>query len=182
KTLEQSSVLAERAHIGGNLSFRNALVEADIALSGATIGGNVQADGGVFDNPEGTLATVSGDALKVKGGMFFRDGARVQGVVELDGASIGGQFVWARLEKPEESSLQLAQARIGMLVMTPESWPRPDNLILSGLVYDRIMLGDDHSRDLEWVRLQQGSAPSSYDVLAGALRKEGLDDEARTVL
>lgn len=77
----------------------------EVLLRNATITGNLQCQGGTFDNLGGTA--LDADGLECKGDVFLRDGFSAKGQVRLVGASIGGDLDCAggTLENPEGVAL-----------------------------------------------------------------------------
>ncbi|MCS7240896.1 MAG: hypothetical protein NZ651_06610 [Candidatus Bipolaricaulota bacterium] len=84
------SLLADGAKIEGGV-FLNQGFEAygEIRFLGATIGGNLECNGGKFINPGGD--TLSADGAKIEGDVFLRN-SKIQGRVRLLGATIRGNL------------------------------------------------------------------------------------------
>ena len=70
--------------------------EDEVRLRGATIGGDLDAEGGTFKNlksdknPDSTGYALSADGIKVTGAVLLRNGFSAEGEVRLPGATIGG--------------------------------------------------------------------------------------------
>ncbi|MCU0485181.1 MAG: hypothetical protein MUC85_03625 [Anaerolineales bacterium] len=64
--------------------------QGEVCLLGAIIGGNLECNGGTFDNPGGDA--FSGDTLTVAGTIIMGDGFRAIGTVRLLGANIGSNL------------------------------------------------------------------------------------------
>ena len=130
----------------------------EVCLLGARIGGNLECDGGRFENPEGVALAC--DGLETAGDVFLRDGFHASGEVRLLGARIGGDLDCngGRFEKPKGVALQcdgaiitgafflgggahfdgisLSPAKIGSLLDEEACWPTP--IVLDGFRYDRL--------------------------------------------
>jgi hypothetical protein len=92
---------AHGARIGGNVFMKRELnaqgkvqnefmAEGEVGLVDATIGGNLEAEGGTFKNPNGNA--LYADRIKVTGSVFLRNGFSAEGEVRLLGATIGGDL------------------------------------------------------------------------------------------
>ncbi len=92
---------ADRAKIGGSVFMKQGLIgesgmknkflaEGEVILLGATIEGNLEADGGTFKNGNGDA--LSADGIRVSGSVFLRNGFSAEGTVRLPGAKIGGNL------------------------------------------------------------------------------------------
>lgn len=154
----------------------------EVRFLGAKVGGNFDCQNGIFSNPEGMALNC--DRIEVQGNLFLRKWLWVAGKVDLTGARVGGYFIWAGFKPPEETTLDLRAARVGVLWDDERSWPEKGRLFLHGFVYDEIE--DDAPRDagrrLEWLGLQGEYSPGPYEQLAKVLRESGDEDAAKTVL
>ncbi|MFQ5508535.1 MAG: hypothetical protein ACE5FN_04265 [Leptospirillia bacterium] len=82
---------ADRMRVVGGVHLRNGFsAHGAVRLPGASIGGNLDCSGGVFNNKKGDA--LSADGLKVNGDMSLDDGFSAHGAVRLLGASIGGDL------------------------------------------------------------------------------------------
>ena len=181
----------------------------EVRLLDADAGGVLDCDGGTFENPGGDA--LSADRLKITGGVFLRGGFTARGSVRLLGADIGGllsciggtfenpdgdalsaegakvngALFLRRLAAPPKGAINLAHARVGVLVDDRASWPPAGNLVLDGFVYDAIgsFAPTDASARLEWLRLQpEGDfRPQPYEQLVTVLRAMGLEEDAREI-
>ncbi|PWJ84624.1 hypothetical protein C7441_105243 [Pseudaminobacter salicylatoxidans] len=90
---------ADRIEARGGLSVRGATVTGEIRLSGARLGGNIEADGATITAPDGIAITA--DGLEANGGILLR-GAEIRGGVNLSAARLGADVnaVGARIERP----------------------------------------------------------------------------------
>jgi hypothetical protein len=172
------TLTADGIKVTGGVFMRNELdadvvknkfvAEGEVRLLGATIGGNLDADGGTFRNPNPKGYALNADRIKVHGGVSLRNifvpeggvrlhGAEVTGQLQvadawlgafdLDSAHVTGPFVWRNIHKDRhpdfpdtewKPSLNLTDATVGPLADQPSSWPEKEELRLDGFVYDRI--------------------------------------------
>src|SRR5712692_3660291 len=92
------ALIAEGAKVAGGVLLRNGFAaEGAVELFGAQIGGNLDCDGGKFQNPAVADVAGSGRALiangaKVGGAVLLRDGFAAEGMVWLSGVEIGGNL------------------------------------------------------------------------------------------
>ncbi|HEV2896608.1 MAG TPA: hypothetical protein VGX71_01975 [Pseudaminobacter sp.] len=95
---------AERLEARGGLAIRSANVTGQIRLSGARIGGNIEADGATVALPD--EVAFHADGLEVRGSILLR-GAHVRGGVNLSGARLGADVnaTGIRIERPGEVAL-----------------------------------------------------------------------------
>ena len=156
--------------------------EGEVRLLGATIGGNLECDGGTFTNPEGRAR--SADGLKVEGSVFLRDGFKAEGEVDFRNGAIVGYFVYRDAVGSEKAILDLRSTRVGTLWDDEASWPRRGNLFLKGLEYREIgpEAPQDAKRRLDWLHRQPVFEPQPYRHLAGVLRASGQRHEATKIL
>ncbi len=85
------AVAADGLKVEGDIFLRNGFhAEGRVRLLGATIGGNLEADGGTFKNSNGEA--VNADGIKVTGAVFLTNGFSAEGEVRLLGATIGGNL------------------------------------------------------------------------------------------
>ncbi len=172
------ALTADGIKVTGGVFMRNELdadvvknkfvAEGEVRLLGATIGGNLDADGGTFRNPNPKGYALNADRIKVTRRRLSADifvaegevrlhGAEVTGQLEvadawldaldLDSAHVTGPFVWRNIHKDRhpdfpdtewKPSLDLTDATVGPLADQPASWPEKEELRLDGFVYDRI--------------------------------------------
>jgi sRNA-binding regulator protein Hfq len=92
-------IFADGLKLEGDIFLRNGFVaEGEVRLLGATIGGNLDAEGGTFknlkseENPNSTGNALSADGITVTGDVFLRNGFHADGEVRLLGATIGGNL------------------------------------------------------------------------------------------
>jgi hypothetical protein len=80
--------------------------QGEVNLVGAHIGGQLNFEGGKFDNPDGRA--IQADGLHVSRDMFFDDGFEAQGEVNLVGAHIGGQLNCGggKFRNPDDQAIQ----------------------------------------------------------------------------
>jgi hypothetical protein len=92
------SIAADRAQVRNSVFLRNGFhASGQVRLSAARIGGSIECDGGVFENPfricdpESGIAFTAEGAI-VSGSVFLRKGFNSSGEVKMGGAEIGGYF------------------------------------------------------------------------------------------
>jgi sRNA-binding regulator protein Hfq len=158
--------------------------EGEVRFVGAAIGINLECDKSQFNNPNGNALNV--DGLTVEGNVFLRNGFKGEGEVNLIGATIGRYFVWTGVESPEKVTLDLRSAKIGTLWDDERSWPKPGELLLDGLVYEKLFetAPQDADTRIKWLRLQPKDPflPQPYEQLADVLWNMGKDAEAKKIL
>lgn len=147
-------------------------------------------------------ANVNG-SVKFTGASFADNQINSASTVSLFGATIGREFVWTKIVSAKEVTLDLRFVKVAKLSDDYKSWPGRDKLHLEGLVYDSISCeelkhtlsslfwGDGRAsgarRDIkvriEWLRLQGNQFHyQPYEQLVAILRREGRDNDAKTVL
>lgn len=191
--------------------------EGEVQLVGARIGGSLLCGGGSFRNPLDNALTA--DRIEVKGSVFLRNGFSADGTVRLVGAQIGGRlqcsdgtfsalnldtasvkgdFFWYDINKAGSTSVNLTNASVRAIIDDEPSWPGKGNLILDGFVYGRIAdFSEDEKRHkknsgavtpkdakarLRWLDRQKEPKPQPYLQLAKVLREMGDDEGAKEVL
>jgi hypothetical protein len=199
---KRRALLAERVNIGGNVFFRpdDSLkpfrAEGEVNLLGAQIGGSLYCIGAQLTNPEKNA--LMADGCKITGNAFLVDRFTPDGVVDLvdrftadgtvdfQGAIIQDTFFWVNVNVLPTTILKLQSAKFGALQGQKETWPRPGNLFLDGLVYNRILdqtstIGEDRTK---WLALQPTDQfyPQPYEQLASVLRTMGRERDARDVM
>jgi hypothetical protein len=148
----QGDVNLRRIQVLGGCEFNGARLRADFDLREAQIAAPGQ-------------TAVSFRRAVVDGALILRDGTRIQGALNLNGASIG------------------------TLVDDPDSWPAPGDLLLNQCRYDGFLASpiDAESR-LAWLARQDPARwdedfwPQPYEHLASVLSGTGHADDARRVL
>ena len=116
--------------------------------------------------------------------------------VVISAAQISGTLQWtpagregpegqigAGPDRPWDQSpmLRLTQASVGYFEDGRASWPDEGKLRIDAFRYERMMPSSGEAR-LEWVRLQGGFVPGTYDQLAKVLRSHGRSNDATDVL
>ncbi len=165
------ALTADLAKIAGSVFLTRGLsAEGEVRLISATVGGDLNATGGRFNNPNGKVA-LNADGIDVSGSVFLKGGFVAAGHVRLPGAQIKGQlvvvdarldalilesarvlgpFFWQNIhedrhpdfpDKKWKPSLNLTNAKVGSLFDEEASWPEKGQLFLDGFVYDRISKG-----------------------------------------
>jgi hypothetical protein len=154
---------ADSLDVGSNVVLRHARIEGEVSLVGALIEGDLDCLGTVFANPGGDALDL-GRAV-IEGGFLMREGARIDGTLDMTGA------------------------RIGTLHDNAEAWPGPGDLLLNRCIYSGFIDGPvDAARRLDWLSRQSAARwgedfwPQPYEQLATVFREMGHDEDARTVL
>ena len=177
----------------------------EVRLPGASIGGDLNCEGGKFHNPKG--CALSADRLTSKGGVFLRRGFSAEGGVRLLGANIGGNLdcVGGEFRSPTGHALDAQNAKIGggliwrkmsgngvvylgyaaasVLADDLDSW-KPFKVILDGFTYQFIGPTGAESR-IEWLDKRPARMPFSplpYEQAAKVLFGMGHANDAREIL
>jgi hypothetical protein len=86
-----AAIVADELKLEGSIFLRNGFhAEGEVRLLGAIIGGNLEAGGGTFKNPNGNA--LHADGMKVTGGVHLTHGFSAEGGVRLLNATIGGNL------------------------------------------------------------------------------------------
>ncbi|WP_198520521.1 oxidoreductase [Kitasatospora sp. CB02891] len=87
-------------------------------------------------------------------------------------------------ETPPTGTVSLNRARIGNLVDSPGAWPTDRHISLTGFSYESLRPAEPFPLDrrIAWVESGAEFRPEAYEQLAAALRRDGADEDARTVL
>ena len=202
---------ADRLATTGNVSLRNAKTEGEVRLSGASIGGSLNCEGGMFSNESGSA--LHADRLSTKGTVFLRN-AKTEGGVRLPGASIGGDLSCAggtfrneggaalsanrakvtgalfwRDGARAEGWLDLTAAQIGVINDAPADWPERGDLLLNRCEYGAFTgFGISGEERIDWLSRQspadfdQDFWPQPWEQCAKVLREMGHAEDARAVL
>jgi hypothetical protein len=84
-------IFADGLKLEGSLFLRNGFhAEGGVRLLGATVGGDLDAEGGTFKNPDGMA--LDANSAKISGRVFLREGFSSEGEVRLLGATIGDEL------------------------------------------------------------------------------------------
>ena len=150
-------------HCTGDVSLRRIEVQGECEFNGARMGADMDLREARITAPGQTA--VSFRRAAIDGALLIRDDARISGVLNLSGASIGA------------------------LVDDPGSWPAPGDLLLNQCRYDGFLASpiDAESR-LDWLARQDPARwdedfwPQPYEQLASVLSGAGHADDARQVL
>jgi hypothetical protein len=180
------ALAANGAAIRGSVYFRRGFeAEGGVNLKAAAIGGDLACDGGRFVSKSEAPA-LNADSVRIAGGVYFRRGTAAEGEVVFVFAYVTRDFQWTSLKSPEKALLDLRFTKVGTLFNAQDSWPSAGNLHLTGFVYDQI---DDQAPpnaevQLGWLYRQplQRFLPQPFEQLAAALRKMGLEEDARKVM
>jgi hypothetical protein len=154
---------AEGASIRGDVLLRHARIEGETRLDGARCEGAVDLAGAVLAAPgEAALSLVGAN---VRGAFMLREGARLDGLLDLRGATVGA------------------------LVDDPACWPGPGDLALDRCQYGGFLAAPaDAATRLRWLALQTPQRwredfwPQPYRHLASVLDGMGHNEDADRVL
>lgn len=151
------------AQIEGDMTLRLSQIEGEISLVTARIGGDIDLSGAQIARPGGMAVNLA--RSDAKGALFLREGARIDGVLSLNGTTVGA------------------------LVDDPACWPGTGDLMLNRFKYMAFLgnAGDAEAR-LEWLARQTPERwgddfwPQPYEQLAQVYGEMGHDEERRRVL
>ncbi len=175
---------ADGLKVGQSVYLRKGFqAKGEVCLNRATVRGDLDCSEGQFIKKHGRA--LSADRLRVDGCVYLCSDLKVEGIVRFGAARIGRCFFLADLNSPEEMTLDLGSAKIGILHYDKiESWPKPGRLVLRALEY--LEISDRSPKDskmhIEWLRRQKGFWPQPYEQLAKVLRQSGDGAGAREVL
>lgn len=160
----------ERANIDGGVYLRGKFcADGKVELWNTTIGGNLNCSGGRFTNANGYALSMKD--VTVKGLFTFREHENSAGKIDLRRSEIGTLD-----DAPNGKSRQ--------------DYKWPEQILLSDCRYNSIEAGspmDARSR-LKWLDSQDNTAgadvpnPQPYRHLADVLKKQGHENDARTIL
>lgn len=176
---------AEAVSVARAVHLRKGFVaEGGVRLFGARIGGNLECDGGQFQNPAKAGTVGSGIALdasnaNVTGHVHLRRGFSVGGLVLLYAAEVGGNL---DCQAGTFDGLNLSNASAGAILDDEASWPKTGELLVDGFVYGRIAGGPvAATKRLAWLARQPSFARQPYRQLAKVLKEAGDDKGWRRV-
>jgi len=202
---------ARSAKIKGNVFLRNQFyAQGQVDLTDADIGELLDCGGGDFVNA--VSPALQAESLHVKD-VFLINGFHSQGAVFFDNAVIsgdlncrGGQFEFGDPGGPAldvngakigggllldksfnlNGPLDLRFARVETVLDADESWPKTNNLLLDGFVYERFgpFSPVDADSRIRWLHRQSQDHffPQPYEQLAKVLRNMGREIDADEVM
>lgn len=148
---------------GGDLAMRGATIVGEASLLGARFGGDIDCTSATLSQPGGYALRLN--RASVDGAFFLRQGASVEGTLDLTATSIGAI--------DDEQS----------------SWPKAGDLLLNRCQYGAFIGGPvDAASRLDWLSRQTPERwnadfwPQPYEQLSTVLREMGHDEDARAVL
>ncbi len=148
---------------GGDLALRGATIVGESRLLGARFGGDIDCTSATLSQPDGYALRLN--RAIIDGAFFLRQGASVEGVLDLTATSIGAI--------DDEQS----------------SWPKTGDLLLNRCQYGAFIGGPvDAASRLDWLSRQTPERwnadfwPQPYEQLSTVLREMGHDEDARAVL
>jgi hypothetical protein len=166
---------ADRLEAWGGVVLRGVRAEGEVRLLGARIGGDLDCEGGRFENQhdvkkEKTVPGSTGKALNA------------------DGARVTGAFFW-RQGSHAEGAIDLTAAEIGDICDDPACWPGPGDLLLDRCRYGAFTgQGISASERIRWLGLLDPAQfgkdfwPQPWEHCAQVLREMGHAEDAREVL
>ncbi|MFO1090041.1 MAG: hypothetical protein U1E46_10760 [Hyphomicrobiales bacterium] len=165
-TIENAGQVAldgEAVEADGDLVLRRAVIAGEVKLASARLGGDLDLSGARLSNPGGEVVHLN--RAVVRGGFFLRDGAELDGALDLTGATL--------------DTIHDAAA----------SWPKAGDLLLNRCLYNAFLGGPvDAASRLDWLSRQSAARwgedfwPQPYELLAQVLTQMGHDEDARAVL
>jgi sRNA-binding regulator protein Hfq len=183
------SLNAGRAMIDGPVLMRAGFkAEGEINLVAATIGGDLDCDGGKFSNGEGFALIAS--RAKVEGSVFFRNGFKAEGEVNLVGIQIGGNLECdgAQFSNAQGLALYADSLKVEGNVFLRDGFRAEGTVNLVGTTTGNLQIRDLIGADQMILDLRLAKTESFWDdernwPKAGNLFLEGfhyerLDDEA----
>ncbi|MCI2976471.1 MAG: hypothetical protein MP439_10430, partial [Ferrimicrobium sp.] len=87
-----SAISANNLHVSQEADFRHLIVDGEVRLPGATIGGQLNCSRATLTNKDKNGYALSMHEAEVKGSVILKNGFRANGEVRLLGATIGGQL------------------------------------------------------------------------------------------
>lgn len=153
----------EGIEIRGDAAFRGAAIAGEVTMRGARFGGDFDCSGLTISQPGGNALSLS--RAVIEGAFFLRQGASLQGALDLTATTIG--------------SIEDDHA----------SWPDTGDLLLNRCRYGAFTGGPvDATSRLDWLERQNPARwgedfwPQPYEQLATVFREMGHDEDSRTVL
>lgn len=153
----------DSASVGSDVLLGAARIEGRATFDGVRVGGDVDLDRGRFEAP-GEVA-VNFSRSDVAGAFFLRDGAVIEGALNLN------------------------DAELGTIVDAEACWPGPGDLMLNRCRYGGFLGAPTAAEQrLVWLARQDPSRwgedfwPQPYEQLATVLNQMGHEEDARAVL
>ncbi|MQY32733.1 hypothetical protein SRB17_06870 [Streptomyces sp. RB17] len=189
------------AEVGADVWAVGLVAHGEVRLKGTTVGGQVNLDDAVLQNPGGTAldaetlsvgTDLRGMRLRTHGRFNLR-GARIphqlnlayarlshpEGVALRASSSAIGEL-WLREAAPVEGAVNLRRAQLDLLHVPPEVWP--GRVRIDGLTYRVLTPHLPAEQRLPLLeREPDGFLPHPYEQLTTAYRTVGDDAAARTV-
>lgn len=147
----------------GDMALRGATISGEVSLLSAQFGGDLDCTSAAINRPGGQALSLN--RAKIGGAFFLRQGASIEGVLDLTATTIGAIY--------DEQAC----------------WPHRGELLLNRCQYGAFIGGPvDAAARLDWLARQVSSRseedfwPQPYEQLSIVLREMGHDEEARAVL
>jgi hypothetical protein len=160
---EAVSLYAEGASVRGDVLLRHARIAGETRFDGARCEGALDMTGASLSAPGEAAFSLVG--ASIKGALVLREGARIDGLLDLRGATVGA------------------------MVDDPACWPGPGDLALDRCLYGGFLAAPaDAATRLRWLALQTPQRwredfwPQPYRHLAAVLDGMGHNEDADRVL
>jgi len=120
-------------------------------------------------------------SLLVQNARFLGTASQPHGLLAL-GVKANSLLMLDPISFEHGAILNLAGAKLGVLVDSQKSWPEPGRLLIDGFSYDGLGEPRDARSRLRWLALQPGFHQQPYRQLAKVLAESGDDSGAIRVL
>lgn len=160
---EEVALDAEGASVRGDLLLRHARIQGEARFDGMRCEGDFDVTGGSLSAPGMVACSLVG--ASVRGALLLREGARIDGLLDLRGATVGA------------------------MIDDPACWPGSGDLALDRCLYGGFLAAPaDAATRLRWIALQTPGRwqedfwPQPYRHLATVLDDMGHNEDADRVL
>lgn len=181
----KTAFMGDGLRVVGNFNLNtSSRVIGEVHVIGAELNGDLDLGGGWFSNLSSDALTF--DRSKVGGDLFANDEMAVIGNARFVGMSVKGRLKCDGITI-RDGVLDLSRTEIASL---SDSYPFVERIKLSGFVYHSLVSDCPHDSPtrLGWLALHDQTVgadvpdPQPYRWLAEVMKKQGHEDEARTVL
>ena len=210
-TTSSVAIEASRIEVGGSVFLGEGFkAHAEVSLTSARIGGNLEGRRGSFacpplveGNPE-IQDAICIDSIKVGrdikleescvrgrlrfcggeiGGDFDCEKCELQGEIVVQRTSIKQIWFWKGVNVEKLLVMDFRDSTVAGIVDDERSWPKTKILTLDGFQYSRFSKAPKSAETrINWLALQKEFAPQPYKQLAKVLRDDGDVSGARRVL
>jgi hypothetical protein len=158
--------------------------EGGLVFTSATIGGDLDCEGGRFAG-KGNATALDAQSAKIDGSVYFRSETSADGDAKFNFAAIARDFQWTpRLH--EHGLLDLQHAKVGSILMRLNKSLSLGYISIDGFVYDQIdeLSSANSANPLRWISFQTHDRflPQRYEQLYSVLRKMGFQEDALKVI